>query len=275
MHEVLYAGMAVAVTVLTFTRGVYLVVLFVFGVMIFTLALRKTPGDIKLNWVAVPVLSLLLSLCGTGLYVSGHADKIVERFTSAVELVLEQKTKANKDNADTYTGRLGIAKERFMLVLEHNPLIGYGFIHEDDVPRALRAKLKYGSVIYTPYYIERYREGYPYVLALHSADIGWADIMISTGFVGLALWMLLFAVFVKHFYTTARRTSAAYYHARLAHFLQFVVGILLMFESNTFVNLVQIPAFILAGYWYCSNEQPEPQLEAVLAAPMEVAPATG
>jgi hypothetical protein len=274
MHEVLYAGMAVAVTVLTFTRGIYLVVLFVFGVMIFMLALRKSPESIRLNWVVVPMLFVLFALGGAGLYISGYADKVIERFTSAMELVLEQKAKTNKDNEDTYTGRLGIAKERFMLVLAHNPVIGYGFIHEDDVPRALRAKLKYGSVIYTPQYIERYQAGYPYVLALHSADIGWADIMINTGFVGLALWILLFAVFVANFYTTARRTSAAYYHARLAHFLQFIVGILLMFESNTFVNLVQIPAFILAGYWYCSNGQTEPQSEDALAVSMEVAPAT-
>jgi hypothetical protein len=274
MHEVLYAGMAIAVTLLTFTRGIYLVVLCVFGLLIFTLALRRSPGDIKLNWVAVPVLFILFTLCGTGLYVSGYADKVIERFTSAMELVLEQKAKTNKDNEDTYTGRLGIAKERFMLVLEHNPIIGYGFIHEDDVPRALRAKLKYGSVIYTPQYIERYQAGYPYVLALHSADIGWADIIINTGFVGLALWIVLFAVVIRNFYTTARRTSAAYYHARLAHFLQFVVGVLLMFESNTFVNLVQIPAFILAGYWYCSNGKKEPQSEDVLAVSMEVAPAT-
>ncbi len=274
VHELLYAGMAVAVTALTFTRGIYLVVLFVFGVMIFTLALRKSPGNIKLNWVVVPVLFILFTLCGAGLYVGGYADKVVERFTSAMELVLEQKTKINKDNEDTYTGRLDIAKERFMLVLAHNPIMGYGFIHEDDVPRALRAKLKYGSVIYTPQYIERYQAGYPYVLAFHSADIGWADIMINTGLVGLALWVSLFAVLVANFYTTARRTSAVHYHARLAHFLQFIVGILLMFESNTFVNLVQIPAFILAGYWYCSSEQPETQSEDALAVSMEVAPAT-
>jgi hypothetical protein len=257
LHELLYAGMAVAVIVLTFTRGIYLAVLFVFGVMLFTLALKKSPGNIKLNWVAVPMLIMLFTVCGAGLYISGYADKVIERFTSAIELVLEPKAKTNKDNEDTFTGRLGIASERFMLVLAHNPIIGYGFIHEDDVPRALRAKLKYGSVIYTPQYVERYQAGYPYVLALHSADIGWADIMVNTGLVGLALWIILFAVLVTNFYTTARRTSTPYFHARLAHFLQFIVGILLMFESNTLVNLVQIPAFILAGYWYCSNGQTE------------------
>lgn len=263
LHEMVYAGMAVAVTVLTFTRGIYLVVLFVLGVMIVTLALRKSPESIKLNWVVVPMLLVLFVLGGAGLYVSGHADKVIERFTSAVELVVGEKVKANKNNEDTYTGRLGIAHERFMLVLAHNPVIGYGFIHEDDVPRALRAKLKHGSVIYTPEYLERYQVGHPYVLALHSADIGWADIVINTGFIGLALWLMFCAVFIGNFYQTARRTPAAYYHARLANFLQIIVGMLLMFESNTFVNLVHIPAFLIAGYWYCSNGQPEMELGSV------------
>jgi hypothetical protein len=264
MHELLYVGMAGAVIVLTFTRGIYLSVLFVFGVMLFMLALKKSPVSIKLNFVVVPILFILLMLCGLGLYFSGNADKVVERFTSAVELVMGQTSKTNKNNEDTYTGRVGIAKERFMLVLAHNPVIGYGFMHEDDVPRALRAKLEYGSVIYTPEYVERYKAGYPYVLALHSADIGWADIMINTGLVGLALWLVFCAVFIANFYMTARRTPAAYYHARLAHFLQIVVGMLLMFESNTFVNLVHIPAFLIAGYWYCANGQPEVESDSVL-----------
>lgn len=274
MHELVYGGMAVAVIALTFTRGIYLVVLFVVGVMIVTLALRKSPADVKLNWVMVPVLFSLFMLFGAGFYGSGYADKVIDRFTSAMELILGEHGKINKNNEDTYTGRLDIAKERFMLVLAHNPVVGYGFIHEDDVPRAIRAKLKYGSVIYTPQYIERYQEGYPYVLALHSADIGWADLMINTGLVGLALWIFLFVVVAIDFYATARRTSTAYYHARLAHFLQLVVGILLMFESNTFVTLVQIPAFILAGYWYCSQGKTEPQSEGVLDASMEIASAT-
>jgi hypothetical protein len=266
MHELLYVGMAGAVIVLTFTRGIYLSVLFVFGVMLFMLALKKSPVSIKLNLAVLPIFFILLMLCGLGLYFSGNADKVVERFTSAVELVAGENAKTNKNNEDTYSGRLGIAKERFMLVLEHNPIVGYGFMHEDDVPRALRARLKYGSVIYTPEYVERYKAGYPYVLALHSADIGWADIMVNIGFVGLALWLVFCAVLIADFYTTARRTPTAYYHARLAHFLQIVVGILLMFESNTFVNLVHIPAFLIAGYWYCANGQPDVQSDGVLVS---------
>ncbi|TKB92107.1 MAG: hypothetical protein E8D40_07870 [Nitrospira sp.] len=275
VHELVYVGMAIAITVLTFTRGIYLVVLFVFGVMLVTLAIKKSPESIRLNFVVAPMMLILFLVGGAGLYFGGYAEKVIERFTSAVELVVGEKAATKTKNEDTYTGRLGIAKERFRLVLAHNPVVGYGFIHEDDVPRSLRTKLKYGSVIYTPEYVERYKAGYPYVLAFHSADIGWADIMINTGCVGLALWGLLFAALIKNFYATARRTSTAYYHARLAHFLQILVGLLLMVESNTFVSLVQIPALMLAGYWYCAKGQGALHSAHTATAPMDVIPASG
>lgn len=64
-----------------------------------------------------------------------------------------------------------LVKERFELVAEHNPIIGYGFIHEDNISKTLRNSLKYESVIYTPEMVRKYQYGHPYVLALFSADI--------------------------------------------------------------------------------------------------------
>jgi O-antigen ligase len=95
--------------------------------------------------------------------------------------------------------------------------------------------------------------GYPYVLALHSADIGWADIVINTGILGLVLWIMFFALFVREYYSTARHTPKPQYYAQLGLFLQTLVAALLMFESNTFVSLVHIASFMLAGCWYCSQ----------------------
>lgn len=253
-HELLYAGMVIGVTALTFTRGIYFSVLFVFCVMLITLSFNK-----RLNARAVTVFFPLAILCVIVLYVGGYADRVIERFSSAVDLVFAGKAKANDRNQDTYTGRLALAKERLELVAKHNPIIGYGFIHEENVPSALSAKLKYGSVIYTPEYVEKYRHGHPYVLALHSADIGWADIIINTGIFGLTLWVLFFTLFVVDFYSTARHTPGQYYHARIGLFLQTLVGVLLMFESNTFISLVQIATFMLAGCWYCAIGQPQDQ----------------
>ena len=266
-HEILYAGMVMGLTALTFTRGIYLSVLFVFCVMFITLTSNKR---LNVNVMAAATFISLSMLCGTVLYLGGYADKVIERFASAVDLVFELKAGTSEHNEDTYTGRLALAKERFELVAEHNPIIGYGFIHEDNVPSALRTKLKYGSVIYTPEYVERYRNGHPYVLALHSADIGWADIIINTGIFGLILWILSFTFFVWDYYTTARLTHGQYYHARIGLFLQTLLGVLLMFESNTFVSLVQIPSLMLAGYWYCTNVQPQYQSNDSPAASIQI-----
>jgi hypothetical protein len=253
-HELLYAGMVIVVTALTFTRGIYFSVLFVFGVMLITLMLNK-----KLHTGATLSFFSLSALCAIVLFSGGYAERIIERFSSAVDLVFTGNAKTSDRNQDTYTGRLALAKERFELVAERNPIIGYGFIHEENVPSALSAKLKYGSVINTPEYVERYRQGQPYVLALHSADIGWADILINTGIFGLILWIVFFTVFVVDFFSTAGRTQGKYYHARIGLFLQTLVGVLLMFESNTFVSLVQIAMFMLAGCWYCASRQPQDQ----------------
>src|SRR5262245_38110956 len=246
-HEVVYAALVIGVTGLTFTRGIYLTVLFVFCVMLVTLLSRR-----RLNFAATAAFVSIAILCVEALVFGGYANRVVERFNSAVDLISGQKS-AGARNDDTYTGRLALAKERLELVARHNPFVGYGFIHEDDVPSALRTKLKYGSVVYTPEYVDMYRMGYPYVLALHSADIGWADIIINTGIFGLILWVLFFTFFIRDYYGTA--TEQQRYYARLGLFLQTIVGALLMFESNTFVSLVHIAAFMLAGCWYCSQVQ--------------------
>ncbi|WP_173051250.1 O-antigen ligase family protein [Nitrospira sp. KM1] len=247
-HELLYVGMVIGVTALTFTRGIYLTVMFVFCVMLVTLTSRK-----KLNFAAATSFMTIGVVLAVVLVLGGYANRVVERFNSAVDLVSGGKRAVSERNDDTYTGRIALAKERVALVAQHNPFVGYGFIHEDDVPDALRSKLKYGSVVYTPEYVDLYRMGYPYMLALHSADIGWADIVIDTGIFGLILWILFFAFFVREYYYTARRTQKLLYYAQLGLFLQTLVGALLMFESNTFVSLVQIASFMLAGCWYCSQ----------------------
>jgi len=247
IHELLYAAMVIGVTVLTFTRGIYLTILFVSCVMLVTLMSRK-----KLNFAATASVMAVAVILAAALVSGGYANRVVERFSSAVNLVSGQKSAGGHDD-DTYNGRLGIAKERLELVARHNPFVGYGFIHENDVPSALRNKLKYGSVVYTPEYLDMYRMGYPYVLALHSADIGWADIIINTGILGLVLWLMFFALFVREYYSTARRTQKPQYYAQLGLFLQTLVAALLMFESNTFVSLVHVASFMLAGCWYCSQ----------------------
>jgi len=55
----------------------------------------------------------------------GYANRVVERFNSAVNLVSGQK-RAGGHNDDTYNGRLALAKERLGLAAQDNPFVVYG-----------------------------------------------------------------------------------------------------------------------------------------------------
>ena len=247
-HEYVYVGLVVIVTALTFTRGIYLTVASMFLLLFLTL-IRNRTIYIKqsLGVLSALVLGLLLIL-GTGSHL------FLDRLTSGIDILLPGDSTRSGHNVDTFTNRLALAKERIEMVAAHNPLVGYGFLHEDHVPSSLRKHLKYGSVIYTPEYVARYLDGYPYVLALHSADIGWADVVINTGFVGLALLILFMAALILAQYTRRKRLDEETYNLRLAFFLQILAMVLLMFESNPFLTLVQIPALLAAGHASLSRE---------------------
>lgn len=247
-HEIAYAGMVIVVTALTFTRGIYLSVLCMLLVMLITLKAER-----KLNIRTAMIVFSASALCAVLFLFGGWGGKVLNRVTSGIEVLFSNASTGKHDDVDTFGGRLALAQERFGLVAEHNPIIGYGFMHEDNVPSAMRAKFKYGSPIYTPEYVEMYRHGQPYVLALHSADIGWADMVVNTGILGLFVFILILASIAFNYYSKSKIIESSAYHFRLAFFLQTITLALLMFNGNTFIVLVQIPALMLAGYSYSSR----------------------
>lgn len=247
-HEPVYVLMAVVVVAITYTRGLYLAVAFGFIVMIATLI---RDGHIRTRGLASVLMAILL---GIVIAIStGAADRVLQRFGSAFSLVFNENADLAYEDMDTYSGRIALMNERFGLATKHNPLVGYGFIHEANVPKSLRDRLKYGSRVATPEYLEKYARGYPYVLSLHSVDIGWADIVIDTGLVGFSLLILAIAAFVVGHYSRKYRTRSREYFLRLALFLEVVVLAVLMFNGNAFAGLVQIPAFLIAGHVFCTN----------------------
>lgn len=249
-HEFMYAAMVIVVTALTFTRGIYFAALSAGGLMLATLAKEN-----RLNtrhaviWLSLSAITLSLLLLG------GFGGRVISRLVSGLDIVTSGVSKSKQGGEDTFTGRLALTKERLEMVAEYNPLVGYGFIHEEKVPNALRAKLKHGSVIYSPEYVQKYQYGHPYVLALHSADIGWADIIVNTGIVGLILFVAILGAFATNYYTTTKSSDSSVYQLRLAFLLQIISLVLLMFNGNPFVVLVQIPSLMLAGYAYCNLAQ--------------------
>ena len=246
LHELVYAGMVLAVVALTYTRGIYIAVLASFLVMLFLLQLRRR---LKVTSVVIFLVTVLLGV--TVLIAGGLADRVLDRAASGLALVLDKHETRSKEDIDTFTGRLLLVQERFSLVAEHNPIVGYGFLHENDLSASLRSNLKYGSIASTPEMMEQYRNGHPYVLALYSVDIGWGDIALNTGFVGFFLFLLFVAAFLLS-YKKLKNDYPPLSHYRLAFFVQTITLLLLMFNGDTFTKSVQIPALMIAGYWYCS-----------------------
>ena len=94
----------------------------------------------------------MLSALGLGavLILGIGSHRFLDRLTSGITILLSGESTRSEHDVDTFTNRLALAKERVEMVVDHNPLVGYGFLHEDQVPAGLRKKLKYGSVIYSP-----------------------------------------------------------------------------------------------------------------------------
>jgi hypothetical protein len=242
LHEAIYAALALVATALTYTRGIYLAF-----AAVSLLALGNLAYHNRLKAQRLLAVALLLTCCLPFLAWGGYLDRVIDRFSSGVGLVAFSPTPSGKHDVDSFKGRLDLTRERFDLVWERNPLVGLGFLHEDDVPASLRNSFKSGSVITTPEYLKRYRYIPRYTLALYSADIGWANLVLMTGFGGLAVFLLFLACFFASFYRRAA-LDETYFHLRHAFFLQTVLMAILMFNGDTFVAKLQVACLMLAGY---------------------------
>ncbi len=186
------------------------------------------------------------------LVASGVASKVGGRVISGLQLLGSGDTPASHVKDDTFSGRLGLAAERFSLAWSQNPLVGYGFIHEDDVPAELRGSLKYGTVLggtaADPTAFSRFAEDGHYVLGLYSADIAWADIVVCTGWVGVVLFGAIVLTFVIERSRSRGAIHPMGYAVQTGLYLQLAMMFVLMFDGNSFYSVMHIPALLLAGY---------------------------
>ncbi len=242
VHEMLYVLLLLAVVVMSYTRGIYASV--ILGAAFVSWSLLSAN---KLQASSVLTTGLVASVGLAVVLFAGGLDRAISRFSSGVDIVTAHQAVPSKGLDDTFTGRLGIVGERAALVAQYNPFMGFGFIHDDLVPREIMRGLKYGSVIYTEEYVKRYAAGYPYAIALHSADAGWADMILNTGFVGLALFAAAIVLFVSG-QLRARPPAGEAFYWSLAFFTQTMLFVVLMIESNPFVTNVQMAGFMIAGY---------------------------
>ena len=243
-HEWIYGAMVFIVVATTYTRGIYIAVIVSFLAMLFLLILH---GRLK---ATSGIIFVFLMTAGLTILVSGGwMDRVIVRAGSGLDLVLDQKDRGAKENIDTFHGRLLLVEERIALVSERNPIVGFGFLHENDVPNSMRSRFRYGSIVATPEMMERYADGQPYVLALYSVDIGWANIVLNTGFVGSFLFISFVVAFLLS-YKKLKHSTPPLSHYRIAFFVQTIALLILMFNGNPFTGNVQIVAFMIAGYFY-------------------------
>jgi hypothetical protein len=187
------------------------------------------------------------------LFATGVAQKVGARALSGLHLISSDESAGRHQKDDTFSGRLGLAGERFSMAWAQNPLIGYGFIHEDDVPSSVRSGLKYGTVLGgTAADPEAYSRTYEFtshfVLGLYTSDIAWADIVIATGWVGVLLIIALVVTFAIEHVLTRDAEHPMGYAVRTGLFLQVLMMFVLTFDGNNFYGAVHILAFIFAGY---------------------------
>ncbi len=246
-HEYVYAAMVVFVVANTYTRGIYLAVLFTFLAMLFLLF---KSGKLKVN--ATIGFLVVSTMAITILTASGSMDRVLGRAASGIEILFSENVEKTEIDVDTFTGRLMLVKERFELVADKNPVIGFGFIHEENKSKKLEKSLVYGSIVRTPDQSEKYKYGSPHVLALYSVDIGWGNIVVATGLVGFIIYMIFIVMFLISYRSLVTQETRLY-HFQLAFYLQTLVLLLLMFNGSTFTYQVQVPSLMIAGYFYSRN----------------------
>jgi hypothetical protein len=252
--EQLYLAVAITVTALTYTRGIYLAYLAIGLLLLFTLRASRRLRLTRALGVGLAGAALLGVLL-----VTGSIERVANRFASGVSVISgDVAARTYADDVDTFTGRLLVVTERLGVVADENVVFGFGFIHETLVPDSVRSLLRYGGPINTPEYARRYAQGMPYVMSLHQVDIGWADIVTDMGFPALLFTLTaMYAIFVRQFRIVAvRRDNGDAFFWASAFFLQVAMLILLMFNGNPFVQNVHMACFMLASFMFVSRDAP-------------------
>ena len=244
--EVIYALLAVVVISISFTRGIYLATAFA---LLCSLLIILKRGAVRGSSVVKLLALIMVFLPLLGYF--GALDQLTKRFGNGITLITQSgklDSDQQKNLDDNFTGRMLLAAERFSLVAGHNPIIGYGYLHEASVPNALRLSLRYGggNTVITQLSDQKY--SFDDGLALYSADIAWPDIVLNTGFVGLGIFIWFIFVLVRDFFSNAVHRGNEFIELRTALFVQIIVYILLMFNSNYFYSVVHLPGLMIAAY---------------------------
>lgn len=249
--EYVYLALMVVVIMGTYTRSVYFGVMIIICTMIIILI-----KDGKLQPTKFTISCIVTFMAFVVLVSTGELDKMISRTLSGLQLItgdVGQNFQERKKKDDSYTGRLSIVQERFAMVMQANPLMGYGFVHDDIAYNQLKLRPHSGSIRADKY---DYKYSNDFNLTIYSADATWGNILINTGITGFAI-LLIFVISVV--VTSFRRNfnNSALYYYQCAFFLQFIYTVISTIASSAMSSGVQIPCLALAGYTICMQTKKE------------------
>jgi len=247
--ERVYLVLMVIVIMLTYTRSLYFAV-----AIIFCMTLSVLARDGKLQLTRLMIFSIISCLAFALMFSTGKLDKMISRTMTGLELIsgeVGQNAVERKKLDNTYTGRIDIIKERFAMVLRYNPLMGYGFVHDDIAHNQLKLRPRSGSIRPEKYdykYTDRFQ------LTIYSADVTWGNILINTGITGFVI-LMVFIISISVTQLKRYYNGGEMYYYQCAFFLQIIYIIISTLSSDAMNGNVQIFCLFLAGYTVCLKDQ--------------------
>lgn len=239
LFDKIFVALTLYSVLITFTRGIYFSVA-LSGLLLFMLLLLE--HRLVVSRVTAAFVVMLIGLAA--LLATDTMQRAVARGLSGFNIVIGREIATDhKHDGDTYHGRIALVAERLEMVMEENPLVGFGFMHE-RLAKDMGIRVRVGGLR---------TDGIS--KSVYSADIAWGNIAIYTGFMGLLLFIMFLAAVPLSFPRRSRRTDDGLSALRIALFVQFFGQIVLMFNGNNFSNMLHIPMFMLAGYAFCSHHR--------------------
>jgi hypothetical protein len=233
--NILYVILYLISLVISFTRGYYVAITLMLLGMIFIL-LKDRRAFLTKSLVFLIIGLSLLSF----MLITPKMARFVDRAQTTLNSVFQlgQSTRKININNNTFGLRLFILKERARLVVRHNPLLGYGFIHENRAHKDI--SFHFGTW-------DRKTKSIGFI----SADIAWANLVVYVGFLGIIIFLLfLFSFAVHHF--RLRCQDSKLYLLNLSYLLSFMTMVILMWNGDSFTRYVQLQMYNLAASLYLS-----------------------
>lgn len=237
LFDKLFIVLTLYSVLITFTRGIYFSVI-LSALLLFMLLVFQ--NRIKFSRVTA---AFVIILVGFGFLLTTETmQRAVTRGMSGLNIIVGRDIATDpKYDGDTFHGRIALVTERMEMVMEKNPLVGFGFMHE-RLSKEMGIRVRVGGL--RPDAISK---------SVYSADIAWGNIVIFTGLLGLLVFVSFLLSVVSSYFLTNLKVDDECQNLRIAFFVQFFGQVLLMFNGNNFTNLLHIPMFMLAGYTFCSR----------------------